>query len=228
VFKVLRLDRSTFYLTPVYRNAWQPEDAEMRYVADQPSWIGGGSRLSAYYYAHIADLAGQRGRVAVELVRRPWQFMVYYEPVLGAAAEVYAHSSPERLKALYSEVDSTIANLLRLAGPRTVVVLVGSGSEGMGAAAKDKGFFFLSGLPGSTLSMPVSPYDITPTLDHLLGVETPAAGRRGKPMGEVLNRSWDYEAWRLMAPAYDPNDVLGLDAGSLAEIGALSDRIVYP
>jgi hypothetical protein len=242
IFRIYRAADASVYVSPVYRFARPartyvssaPKD--LLYVANDPSRAF--ADRMGIVYRHVRELTAARFEVALRLVAERRQLVVYFDPLLAlstAASGAGVQAAPDegQLRDAYAAVDGRLGALVREAGGRSIVAVIGR--EPLAARADvtsgpaPAGFLMITKAPGE---LPESRHradvaDVAPTLLRLLGVPPDA----GEPVADLaawfpVMRDRDIPAVRhgeVLADAHVP-----LTSDSLRALGLLSHSTRAP
>ena len=247
-FKIYRLDEDSVYLTPAYRNTRETEigSSPTLYVADDPAWTAGTSRLADYYYRHVRDLTADRAAVARELASGSWKLVVYVDTLLSsvrradrivdAAHAGYGALPSDALLEAYGQVDERIGALIDAAGTGAMVAVIGSEPDDSLRRARSEGrpvptgFLYLGGRSRSRHSVTdakTAIAQVAPTLLYLLDV---APVGEAEPMATVVAR---YPRTRVAKDGRGSgkrasSNGIPMTVESLRELGLLSEKAAVP
>ncbi len=226
--RVYALDEDTLYVSPVYTRVWESgAEGGSTYVADDPSPVVTSSRASAYLPRHVSDLATERLAIAMELApSRPWELFVYVDRRVsiaealehGAGVETKSSAGTAIVDAAYSEIEGSLARLLALAGPRSVVIVVGVHND---VKADDTvGWYSIESKSDSTTWSRSTVDELAATFDYLLGL--PPTGD-ATPIPTIVASHPTQRRLVALLGKRPPTAVVPLDASRLRTLSQAPD-----
>ncbi len=232
--RVYALDEEAVYVTPVYTRYTAPSGSTAEpYVADDPSVVVVSSRANEVLPRHASDLARTRVELASELAaERRWDLLVYVDRRIAISdgierassrdpAAQHSVVSPTASSAIlgaaaYMDVDRSMSDILEVAGPSAVVLVVGVHDEP--TQAEVVGWYAIAS--STTVAAPLRSTvdELGATIEYLLALPH---RRRATPLSSIAAAFPTRRLGDAQSPAPTANDSVPLSAATLRN---LSDR----
>jgi len=233
--RVYALDEDAVYVTPVYTRyragtASTPEP----YVADDPSLVVLSSRAGEYLPRHASDLARNRVARATELAtERRWDLLVYVDRRIAISAKIERAgsstpseqddvatsmgSSASLTTTAYLDVDRSMTEMLEVAGPSAVVLVVGI--HDAPTRGDVVGWYAVASSTANATHSRSTVDELGATLEYLLAL--PRA-RSAEPISSITS---SYPTRRLVdspAPSSPASESVPLSAATLRKLSVPS------
>jgi hypothetical protein len=192
VLKVKRLDATHVFVSPLYPRSlgawavWPRAVADelatflgVPYIREGPAWSAyGKGEVPAIFAEHLTQTTAVQLAAAHHLLtKRPWDLLVFVDPLPDRIEHAFGSEHPERVREAYRDADAHLGEVVARAPKNAWIVVVSAHGFGPDPARPrgdhaPAGMLVIAGpgLRGDAGNIPL--VDVAPTLACLLGVPT--------------------------------------------------------